>query len=203
MTFPRLNPDAEDEHGEPCPIMVGYGYGLGITKNCHGMTRVAHSGGLPGYGSQYRFFPEYGLGIISFANRTYAGTGGVNGQVELLLRREGRLKGRSLPASPILQERADQVQAFLQSWDASQGEGFLAENFFLDQSLEHRRREMEQLLAEAGTIESAGPLQPVNNLRGQFTLHGSQKDIQVFFTLSPEQIPKVQAIYTWLTDLED
>ena len=43
----------------------GYGYGLGITQTCDFGHIVAHSGGLPGFGSQMRWLPEYGVGIIA------------------------------------------------------------------------------------------------------------------------------------------
>ena len=76
----------------------------------------------------------------------------------------------------------------------------MAENFFLDQSPEHRKREIEEVLNKAGTIQSASPIRPQNQLRGQFTLHGSEKDAEVFFTLSPEKEPKVQAVYVWIAE---
>ena len=54
----------------------GYGFGLGISSNCDFAHIVAHSGGLPGFGSLMRWLPEYGVGIIAFGNRTYTGWGG-------------------------------------------------------------------------------------------------------------------------------
>ncbi len=200
MTFPRLYPDVTRENGDPCPIILGYGYGFRIQKNCEGMVKVAHSGGLPGFGSEYRFFPDYGLGIISFANRTYAGTGDANAQVELLLRREDRIEPRERVASPILQKRKEELQEWLATWDEQLADEIMAENFFLDRSLEHRQREIEEVLDKAGAIESASPIRPRNQLRGQFTLHGSEKDAEVFFTLSPEKDPKVQAVYVWIAE---
>ena len=39
------------------------------------MVTVGHSGGLPGFGSQWRILPDYGIGVISYANLTYANMG--------------------------------------------------------------------------------------------------------------------------------
>ena len=50
-----------------------YGYGLTVTQTCQYRAIVAHSGGLPGYGSLMRWLPDYGVGIITFGNVTYTG----------------------------------------------------------------------------------------------------------------------------------
>ena len=55
----------------------GYAFGLGITQSCEFDHIVAHSGGLPGYGSMMRWLPSYGVGVIAFGNVTYTGWGGV------------------------------------------------------------------------------------------------------------------------------
>ncbi|MCB0550919.1 MAG: serine hydrolase, partial [Phaeodactylibacter sp.] len=60
-------------NGEPCPSVTGYGYGLGITRNCEDRARVSHGGALPGFGSNYIFYPEYGVGVMAFGNLTYTG----------------------------------------------------------------------------------------------------------------------------------
>ena len=52
---------------------TSYGYGLSVTQTCQYRALVAHSGGLPGYGSLMRWLPDYGVGIIAFGNVTYTG----------------------------------------------------------------------------------------------------------------------------------
>ena len=51
----------------------GYGFGLRVWADCNFGHVVAHSGGLPGFGSLMHWLPEYGVGIIAFGNRTYTG----------------------------------------------------------------------------------------------------------------------------------
>jgi len=65
----------------------GYGFGLGISQSCAFDAIVAHSGGLPGYGSQMRWLPSYGVGLIAFGNVTYTGWGGVATEAFELWRR--------------------------------------------------------------------------------------------------------------------
>ena len=53
---------------------------------------VAHSGGLPGYGSLMRWLPDYGVGIIAFGNVTYTGWGNAVGSAIDRLDRTGGLR---------------------------------------------------------------------------------------------------------------
>ena len=43
----------------------GYGFGLRVWQTCGISHLVAHSGGLPGFGSHMRWLPEHGVGIIA------------------------------------------------------------------------------------------------------------------------------------------
>jgi hypothetical protein len=194
--FPRLFPNNTNGDGEPCPVLVGYAYGLGNRKDCNGIVRVSHSGGLPGFGNEYRFYPDYGFGIISFSNRTYAGTGSVNSKVVDAIMKEA-IPRREITVSKILLERDAQVKEFIQDWSDEKGEGIFAENFYLDVSKEIRKGDYDYVINEAGGIESVEKLIAINNLRGMFLMRGRTTDVQVFFSLSPEKLPKVQALYYW------
>ncbi|MBK8505355.1 MAG: beta-lactamase family protein [Saprospiraceae bacterium] len=76
--FNGLFSDATNLRGDTCAVTTGYGYGLGWRQDCSGIIRVSHSGGLPGYGSEWRIYPEYGVGVISFSNRTYGAPSAAN-----------------------------------------------------------------------------------------------------------------------------
>ncbi|MEN8249790.1 MAG: serine hydrolase domain-containing protein, partial [Bacteroidota bacterium] len=71
--FSRLYANASNYNDEPCAVILGYGYGLRRSEDCNGLRQVGHGGALPGYGSNYVFYPEYGLGIMAFGNLTYTG----------------------------------------------------------------------------------------------------------------------------------
>lgn len=195
--MPNLFADARDGAGNPCPVMSGYGYGLGYRKDCNGQVRISHSGGLPGFGSEYRFYPEYGLGIIAFANRTYAGAGSINNEVANLIFKESGLLPFALPASEILVKRQNELKAWLTSWDSSVEEGLFAENFFLDFDRERRIEGYKEILDALGNIQSVEIIRPFNQLRGTFTMVGEKGKAEVFFTLSPEKDPKVQQLDVW------
>ena len=90
----------------------GYGYGLGISQNCVFRHVVAHSGGLPGFGSQMRWLPEYGVGIIAFGNLTYTGWGRVIPTALEALAKTGGLQARTVQPSPALVEARNAVSQF-------------------------------------------------------------------------------------------
>lgn len=175
-----------------CPVVSAYAYGLGWVKDCEGKVMISHSGGLPGFGSHWRFLPEYGIGIISFANLTYAGTGAINVPVLDTLIRVAGLQPRSLPVSPILQQRKEQLTALLPSWENATASAIFADNFFLDYFPDSLRKEAESIFAEAGKIRKVLPLEPENHLRGAFILQGEKANIRISFTLTPENPALIQ-----------
>ncbi|NJN41864.1 MAG: beta-lactamase family protein [Flammeovirgaceae bacterium] len=196
--FNTIFTDAKDQQGKLCPSAVGYGYGLGWRKDCTGKVRISHSGGLPGYGSEWRIYPEYGIGVVSFSNERYGAPSGANAIVLDTLISLAGLQPRVLPASEFLQQRKEQIVEFLSTFKE---DGFLfAENFYLDESLESRRDAIEPLLAEAGEVMRVNPLRSFNQLRGHFIIECENKNVNIFFTLTPEKVPMVQQLDVWLSD---
>ena len=178
---------------QPCAMMTGYGCGLRITEDCQGLKSVGHGGALPGFGSNYVFFPEYGIGMMAFCNLTYTSPWPLEEIMNLLFDSE-EIEKRSLPASDILLERQGQIVKLIQTWDAGLEEKILAENFYLDKSRDLRLSEIREILDKAGTIEEIEKMNPENQLRGSFNLQATNGEIRIFFTLTPEKDPKVQQL---------
>jgi hypothetical protein len=191
--FNNLFADARNRQGEPCPVAVGYGYGLGWRKDCQGTVRVSHSGGLPGFGSEWRIYPDYGIGVVSFSNHTYGAPGVPNARVLDTLIALAGLQPRVLRPSEILTARMKQLIPLLPGWSEPLTPIF-AENFFNDESLERRRAATESIWKEAGAMVEVGELVPENQLRGTFTLRCERKNIRVFFTLTPERAALIQQL---------
>jgi CubicO group peptidase (beta-lactamase class C family) len=199
----RLNnlfADAKNRMGETCPSVVGYGYGLGWRKDCKGTVRISHSGGLPGFGSEWRIYPDYGVGVISFSNRTYGAPSPANAvALDTLIYMSG-LKPRELSFVPLLEKTKELLMKMLPDWNEAEASAIFAENFFLDESVELRRAYSQKLFKEAGTIKLIGLVQPENQLRGQFLLECENMNISVFFTLTPEAIPLIQQLDLWVEE---
>lgn len=178
--------------GRTCAITAAYGYGLGWMKDCEGKTYIAHSGGLPGFGSQWRIMPEYGIGIVSFANRTYSPMGFVNLKVLDTIIKLAGLKPRELPTSKILEQRKNDLVKILPEWKNAEQSGIFAENFFPDNPIDTLKKYAKELFTKAGKIISVSAVKPENQLRGSFIITGEKKDIEIFFTLTPENPPLIQ-----------
>lgn len=190
-----LSPNDKTLAGDPYARAHGYGFGLGWTRDSRRFTSHGHSGGLPGFGSNYVFFPEHGFAVISFANLTYAGTSATNAKAAQLLIEKAKLPTRTLPVSSLLATRKAQVAELLQKeWPTALADSLVAENFFPDRSREAWLKRTRETLEKAGAIKSVGEIVPENQLRGTFPLVTENGRIDVYFTLTPEAKPKLQEL---------
>jgi hypothetical protein len=172
---------------------AGYGYGLRISQSCEFAHIVAHSGGLPGFGSQMRWLPEYGVGLIAFGNRTYTPWGDAFGPALAVLKDSGGLQPRAVqPAAALLAARAE-VNALVDVWDDAAALRLAAGNLFLDRDKARRRTEFTQLRAEVGACSDAGGwVSNENALRGDWLLRCERGDLIASVTLAPIIPPRVQ-----------
>jgi CubicO group peptidase (beta-lactamase class C family) len=172
---------------------TSYGYGLSVTQTCDFRAMVAHSGGLPGYGSIMRWLPDYGVGIIAFGNLTYTGWSRVAGEAIDRLARTGGLQPREIQPSPALVAARDAVSKLVVGWDDGLAEQIAAENLFLDRSKERRRKEIAELRSAVGACSAPDTFDVVENaLRGQWTMSCERGRLQVAVTLAPTMPPAVQ-----------
>ena len=179
--------------GSPNLNSGGYGFGLGMTQTCEFDHIVAHSGGLPGYGSMMRWLPSYGVGVIAFGNVTYTGWGGVVTQAFDLMARTGGLQPRQPQPAPALVTSRDAVSRLIMNWDDKQADDMAAMNLFIDISKDRRQKQIAELRAKVGTCAAPSKFDSVENwLRGQWTMKCERGDLNVSITLAPTMPPKVQ-----------
>jgi CubicO group peptidase (beta-lactamase class C family) len=200
-TFNNLN--AEFRYygdGPVCPMTSSYAYGIRWSHDCRGRTFVGHTGGLPGFGSNWNTLPDYGVGVVSFANLTYANMGAINLQVLDTLVTLTGLRPRAVLVSRILQKRKRELAALLPEWQGAQESGIFAGNFWLDYFVDSLRMDSREIFARAGKIIRVGEMQADNGLRGTFKIEGEKANIVVRFTLTPENPPKIQEFRIWLED---
>jgi hypothetical protein len=190
-----FSPNNKMATGRPYPFVSAYCYGLRWRKYADGMTAVGHTGGLPGFGSEWTIYPEYGIGVISFANLTYANAGSVNIQVADTLLRLSGIKPRQLPASAILRQRQSQLLKLLPNWNNPQATGIFAMNFFMDYFPDKLKAEAAGIFEKTGIVHHVGEVIPENQLRGYFIMEGEKANIKVSFTLTPENPALIQAYH--------
>jgi CubicO group peptidase (beta-lactamase class C family) len=171
----------------------GYGYGLGVRQTCRWPVSIAHSGGLPGFGSLMRWLPDHGVGIVALGNLTYTGWGGVAEQALEALARTGGLVPRAPQPAPVLAARREQVSRLVAGWDDALADSIAAMNLYLDESKARRRAALDRLRQQAGgECRAEGPFVVENALRGQWRMRCRDGDLRVAITLAPTEPATVQ-----------
>lgn len=193
MWRPGVTTVRRDASGRTVLNTGGYGFGLRISTSCLFGHIVAHSGGLPGFGSQMRWLPEYGVGIIAFGNRTYTGWGGVFDQAFGMLEATGGLQPRAQVPSPELERMRETVTRLVMAWKDEDARAIAADNLFLDRSIDRRAREVGALRGQVGACSvGAGFAFVENALRGQWIIPCERGGVLASITLAPVVPVKVQ-----------
>ena len=174
----------------------GYAFGLGVTQSCRFGQIVSHGGGLPGFGSRMVWLPEYGVGIVVLANRTYA-----NLRVPVNLAFDALAKGGGLAArvpepAPALLAARRSVDELYGEWSDAALKRVAASNLLLDHALETRRSEFAQLRTALGRCsvptDAGTDLKAENALRGTWTLECERGRARFWVTLAPTPVPSIQ-----------
>jgi CubicO group peptidase (beta-lactamase class C family) len=182
-----------DSSGQLQMNIGGYAFGLRVSQTCAFRHVVAHSGGLPGYGSQMRWLPEYGVGVIAFGNLRYTGWARAIDDAIDALARTGALQPRVVQPAPALVSARDAVSRLVVRWDDALATNLAADNLFLDESAERRRAHLDRLRDKLGTCRAPSSFDRVENaLRGDWTMPCERGRLQVAITLAPTLPPKVQ-----------
>lgn len=187
-----LNANTKTAEGVLCPTVNAYAYGIRWTKDCNDRITIGHTGGLPGFGSQWAVMPEYGIGIVAFANATYARAGIINTQALETLLSVSALAPRQLPASAILNQRKDELMKILPEWNNAGKSGLFAQNFFMDYFSAQLKAEALKAFSQAGKIRVIHKIVAENQLRGYFIVEGTNANIRISFTLTPENPALIQ-----------
>lgn len=179
------------------PLQLGvssYAYGLGVSQDCRFTHVVGHGGGLPGYGSLMRWWPEYGVGMIAMGNLTYAGFGGLFNDAAAALHGTGAMQPRVVQPSKALLTAQKDVTQLVMKWDDALATRIAADNLFLDETMVRRAARMKELNARHGACSAATTIDAENALRGRWRMPCERGWLDVIITLAPTMPPRVQFI---------
>ena len=90
---------------------------------------MGHSGGLPGFGSNWVIAPQYGLGVVCFSNVTYSPVTRLTMQVLDTILKAIKPEPYRLQPSAILEQRKNELVKVMQDWSKAEASGIFAENF--------------------------------------------------------------------------
>ena len=182
----------EDE--PPGATAAGYGFGLSASETCPIDRIVAHSGGLPGYGSNLYMLPEHGVAVVALANLTYAAAGRLTRGVVSVLSASGGLVKRAPTPAPALAAAQEAALRLLARWDDAVADTSFAASFFLDVPRAKLVAQLEALRKTHGACRPDGRIDAENALRGGWKLSCERGWIDAGLTLAPTLPPRIQAL---------
>ena len=198
QTVSRPSPATVTRDQVDAPLRLntgGYAFGLRVWQSCGQRHVVAHSGGLPGFGSHMRWLPEHGVAIIAMGNLTYTSWTRVADDAIDVLDATGALQPRVPKPSPALLAARDIVSGLINSWDGARLESIAADNLFLDQPEDRRRVAFGQIRAAVGACRmDDGSFDVENALRGVWTMRCEKGEVRLGVTMAPTMPPRVQLL---------
>ncbi len=194
-SWPTVCTPASGDADDSTPERIdggGYGFGLFVTHDNRFGHFVAHSGGLPGYGSNMRWLPGRAIGVIALGNVTYAPMTMLTRRMLEVVDDHDLVAAVPVRPSPALEAAAHSLATLLSDWTDDGAEALLADNVELDESWARRATRAAELVAARGTLTLLG-VEAETPMRGRATMRcadGTQ--VKVDLDLSPAAPPRIQ-----------
>lgn len=183
-----------DKRPNPCRQAEVYGMALYVVNDCDLPWAITHNGGYPGYGSSMLLFPEAGVGLFVFTNRTYSSPSPTLWAAALQLKAANLLNKRPVPVSAPL---AKAYAAAVRSWQGgaiTPVAPMAAVNFFMDRTAENWKLELARLKKEVGDCDTTAPIVAAGTETGTFEWSCKTGKIKGRLLLAPPNDYKVQSL---------
>lgn len=175
--------------------VMAYGFGLFTIDDVRFGRVVSHSGGYPGFGSNMRWHPASGLGVIALTNHRYGPATPLARDLLAAL-----LAAEAAPARRVRPERRteaarDAVERLLASWDDELAMDLFAMNVELDEPVLDRKIAIANLRDRHGALRRDFTERELSRtpFHLQWWLSGERGGrVRVEITLSPEASPRIQ-----------
>jgi CubicO group peptidase (beta-lactamase class C family) len=192
--------------GDPAPPAY-YGFGLFVDEDPGVGRVVSHSGGYPGFGSNMRWHPATGLGVIALGNATYAAMSLVTGLVmDAIGPRSASCQVALAPARadiavtgtpwPETLAAQDAVNRLLGDWDDAAADALFTENVALDSPYQERRLTIDLIRERIGEFAPSDtrPAESDTPAHRRWWLTGERGTVQAQIQLSPQRPPRVMSL---------
>ena len=148
--------------GDAAPALSAYGFGLFVEDDPAFGRIVSHSGGYPGFGSNMRWHPASGTGVIALGNSTYAGMMTLATRLldAVLRHREPPGYGYGVALAPAGHHGAgpwpetlaarEAVSSLLRSWDDTQASRLFSPNVAQDAPFDERQQVIAMIRERIG-----------------------------------------------------
>jgi CubicO group peptidase (beta-lactamase class C family) len=194
--------------GDAAPALSAYGFGLFVEEHPAFGRIVSHSGGYPGFGSNMRWHPASGTGVVALGNSTYAGMMTLATRLldAVLRHREPPASGYSVALAPAGHHGAgpwpetlaarEAVSALLRSWDDTQATRVFSPNVAQDAPFDERQQVIAIIRERIGDFGDDGERHPEFDTPAhcRWWLAGERGVVQAQIQLNPERPPRVQSL---------
>jgi len=186
-----------------------YGFGLCMDEDPGAGRVVSHSGGYPGFGSNMRWHPATGLGVIALGNATYAAMSVVTALVmEAILPRSAASQVALAPAGntpetcvqgapwPETLAAQDAVDPLLRDWRDAAADALFSDNVALDSPYQERRLTIDLIRERIGEFAPSAtrPAESDTPAHRRWWLTGERGTVQAQIQLSPQRPPRVMSL---------
>jgi CubicO group peptidase (beta-lactamase class C family) len=198
--------------GDAAPALSAYGFGLFVEDHPGFGRIVSHSGGYPGFGSNMRWHPASGTGVIALGNSTYAAMMTLTTRLldAVLRHREAPAAGYGVALAPAPDHGArhqvgpwpqtlaarEAVSGLLRSWDDTQAARLFSPNVAQDAPFDERRQVIATIRERIGDFGDDGGRPPEFDTPAhcRWWLAGERGVVQAQIQLTPERPPRVQSL---------
>ena len=205
--------------GDTLPALSAYGFGLFVEEYPDLGRVVSHSGGYPGFGSNMRWHPATGTGVIALGNSTYSAMMALAARLlaAAIPHREPPAWGYGValappgPGQPVRQAAGQQaapgpwpetlaardaVSGLLRSWDDAQADRLFSPNVAQDAPFAERRQVIALIRERIGDFRDDTSREPEFDTPAhcRWWLAGERGVVQAQIQLNPERPPRVQSL---------
>jgi serine-type D-Ala-D-Ala carboxypeptidase/endopeptidase len=195
--------------GSAAPALSSYGYGLFVEEHPTFGRIVSHSGGYPGFGSNMRWHPASGTGVIALGNSTYSAMQPLAARLlDLVLRQaEPPAHGYLVALAPVGGAREAgpwpatlaaqrEVGELLQAWDDDAATRLFTPNVAQDAPFAERRHALALIRERIGDFRDDPDRHPEFDTPAhcRWWLAGERGVVQAQIQLNPELPPRVQSL---------
>ncbi|MGH3167205.1 MAG: serine hydrolase domain-containing protein, partial [Trebonia sp.] len=192
--------ESERFPGGPSGAPAYYGFGLFQDEDPEIGGVVNHSGGYPGFGSNMRWHPATGLGVIALGNGTYCNTSSLTGALlRAIVPSSASYHVALAPGGgpwPETLAARSAVDELLRSWSDEAADALFTPNVAWDSPYPDRRRAIERVKSRIGAFSPSRTRAPESDTPAhcRWWLEGERGTVQAQIQLNPERPPRVQSL---------
>jgi CubicO group peptidase (beta-lactamase class C family) len=174
----------------------GYGYGLLALDHLRWGRIVSHSGGYPGFGSEMRWHPASGYGVLVLANGRYAPAVQLGRELLNTILESAVASARKVRPAARTEAARAVVENLLRRWDDSAAAKLFAMNVELDRPIVERRAAVDAIRDIHGNLtpDPDAPPESQSPFDVAWWMRGERGRVKVEIQLSPEKGPLVQTL---------